>query len=90
MFFRPPDPIPEDDYQRLVEEGTGMALTSMASVPLLSGDTTTGCIGFIKFGIKDWSPEELNALKAIASLFARCRRVWSPRTSCATWPSMTT
>ncbi len=90
VFFRPPDPIPEDDYQRLVEEGTGMALTSMASVPLLSGDTTTGCIGFIKFGIKDWSPEELNALKAIASLFARCRRVWSPRTSCATWPSMTT
>jgi diguanylate cyclase (GGDEF)-like protein len=70
VFFRP-DPIPEDDYQRLVEEGTGMALTSMASVPLLSGDTTTGCIGFIKFGIKDWSPEELNALKAIASLFAQ-------------------
>ncbi len=48
-----------------------MALTSMASVPLLSGDTTTGCIGFIKFGIKDWTPEELNALKAIASLFAQ-------------------
>ncbi|MCV7215078.1 EAL domain-containing protein [Mycobacterium crocinum] len=70
VFFRP-DPIPEDDYQRLVEEGTGMALTSMASVPLLSGDTTTGCIGFIKFGIKDWTPEELNALKAIASLFAQ-------------------
>ncbi|WP_431234855.1 putative bifunctional diguanylate cyclase/phosphodiesterase [Mycolicibacterium psychrotolerans] len=70
VFFRP-DPIPEDEYQRLVEEGTGMALTSMASVPLLSGDTTTGCIGFIKFGIKDWTPEELNALKAIASLFAQ-------------------
>ena len=70
VFFRP-DPIPEDDYQARVEEGTGMALTSMASVPLLSGDITTGCIGFIKFGIKDWSPEELNALKAIASLFAQ-------------------
>jgi diguanylate cyclase (GGDEF)-like protein len=70
VFFRP-DPIPEDEYQRLVEEGTGMALTSMASVPLVSGDTTTGCLGFIKFGIKDWSPEELNALKAIASLFAQ-------------------
>ena len=70
MFFRP-EPVSEDEYQRLVEEGTGMALTSMASVPLLSGDTTTGCLGFIKFGIKDWSPEELNALKAIASLFAQ-------------------
>ncbi|WP_272888003.1 putative bifunctional diguanylate cyclase/phosphodiesterase [Candidatus Mycolicibacterium alkanivorans] len=70
LFFRP-EPVSEDDYQRLVEEGTGMALTSMASVPLLSGDTTTGCLGFIKFGIKDWSPEETNALKAIASLFAQ-------------------
>lgn len=70
VFFRP-DPIPEDEYQARIEEGTGMALTSMASVPLLSGDVTTGCIGFIKFGIKDWSPEELNALKAIASLFAQ-------------------
>lgn len=70
VFFTP-EPIPEDEYQRLVEEGTGMALTSMASVPLLSADTTTGCLGFIKFGIKTWSPEELNALKAIASLFAQ-------------------
>ncbi|TGD89150.1 EAL domain-containing protein [Mycolicibacterium sp. CH28] len=70
VFFRP-EPVAEDDYQRLVEEGTGMALTSMASVPLLSGDVTTGALGFIKFGIKDWSTEELNALKAIASLFAQ-------------------
>jgi diguanylate cyclase (GGDEF)-like protein len=70
VFFRP-EPVSEDEYQRLVAEGTGMALTSMASVPLLSGETTTGCLGFIKFGIKDWSPEELNALKAIASLFAQ-------------------
>ncbi|MCV7178736.1 putative bifunctional diguanylate cyclase/phosphodiesterase [Mycolicibacterium sphagni] len=70
VFFTP-EPIPEDEYQRLVEEGTGMALTSMASVPLLSGDITTGALGFIKFGIKDWSPEELNALLAIASLFAQ-------------------
>ena len=50
-----------------------MTLPSMASVPLVSGDVTTGALGFIKFGIKDWSPEELNALKAIASLFAQAQ-----------------
>ncbi len=71
VFFRPePAPV-DDDYQRRIEEGSGVVLPSLASVPLLSGDVTTGALGFIKFGIKDWSPEELNALKAIASLFAQ-------------------
>ena len=28
-------------------------------------------LGFVKFGNRDWTPEELNALKAIASLFAQ-------------------
>ena len=43
----------------------------MACVPLLSGEVTTGVLGFVKFGDRDWMPEELNALKAIASLFAQ-------------------
>ncbi|EHB55775.1 diguanylate cyclase/phosphodiesterase with GAF sensor [Mycolicibacterium rhodesiae JS60] len=75
VFFSP-DPVPEDsndsdDYQRRVQEASGVALPSLASVPLLSGEVTTGALGFIKIGIKTWSPEELNALKAIASLFAQ-------------------
>lgn len=72
VFFSP-DPGPDDaeDYQRRVQEASGVALPSLASVPLLSGDITTGALGFIKIGIKDWSPEEVNALKAIASLFAQ-------------------
>ncbi|WP_442930341.1 putative bifunctional diguanylate cyclase/phosphodiesterase [Mycobacterium sp. NBC_00419] len=71
VFFSP-EPVEEEaeDYQRRVAEA-GYALPSLASVPLLSGDVTTGALGFIKFGIKDWSPEELNALRAIASLFAQ-------------------
>src|SRR5690606_9711283 len=28
-------------------------------------------LGFVKFGDRDWTPAELNALKAIASLFAQ-------------------
>ncbi|NTY61125.1 putative bifunctional diguanylate cyclase/phosphodiesterase [Mycolicibacterium sphagni] len=72
VFFSP-EPIADDsdDYQRRVQEASGVALPSLASVPLLSGDVTAGALGFIKIGIKDWSPEELNALLAIASLFAQ-------------------
>jgi diguanylate cyclase (GGDEF)-like protein len=62
---------PGDDYQRRVEEGTGVPVTSMASVPLISGEVTTGALGFVKIGDKEWLPEELNALQAIASLFAQ-------------------
>ena len=69
VVFRP-EPA-TDDYQRTIEEGRHIPSTSMACVPLLSGDTTTGVLGFIKFGDREWTPEELNALKAIASLFAQ-------------------
>lgn len=59
------------DYQRRVEEGTAVPATSIACVPLLSGDVTTGTLGFVKFGDREWIPEELNALQAIATLFAQ-------------------
>ena len=35
------------------------------------GDLTTGTLGFVKFGDREWLPEELNALQAIATLFAQ-------------------
>ena len=69
VVFRP-EPA-TDDYQRTIKEGRQIPATSMACVPLLSGDVTAGVLGFVKFGDRDWSPEELNALKAIASLFAQ-------------------
>ena len=60
-----------EDYQKRVEEGSAIPQTSLACVPLLSGDITTGILGFVKIGDREWSPEELNALKAISSLFAQ-------------------
>ncbi|HME48232.1 putative bifunctional diguanylate cyclase/phosphodiesterase [Mycobacterium sp.] len=69
MVFRP-EPA-TDDYQRRIEEGRHIPATSMAAAPLVSGDVTTGVLGFVKFGDREWSPEELNALEAIASLFAQ-------------------
>ena len=40
-------------------------------MPLLSGDATTGTLGFIKYGDREWSTAELNALQAVATLFAQ-------------------
>jgi diguanylate cyclase (GGDEF)-like protein len=59
------------DYQRSIEEGTGVPQTSLAAVPLLSGELTTGTLLFVKFGDREWLPDELNALQAIATLFAQ-------------------
>jgi hypothetical protein len=53
-------------------------------------DVHHGRTRFVKFGDREWTPEELNALKAIASLFAQLQAASSPRTSCAFSPSMTT
>lgn len=59
------------DHQRFIEQATGFPATSLACVPLLSGDVTTGTLGFVKFGDREWLPEELNALQAVATLFAQ-------------------
>jgi diguanylate cyclase len=65
-------PEPENaDYQHHIEEGTGAPAVSLAAVPLLSGDVTTGTLAFGKLGDREWLPEELNALQAIAALFAQ-------------------
>jgi diguanylate cyclase (GGDEF)-like protein len=59
------------EYQRNVEEGAGVPSASIACVPLLSGDVTTGTLGFVKVGDREWLQAELNALQAIATLFAQ-------------------
>jgi diguanylate cyclase (GGDEF)-like protein len=69
MVLRP-EPATEG-YQKTIEEGTAVPQVSMACVPLLSGDLTTGVLGFIKFGDREWTGPELNALQAIAALFAQ-------------------
>ncbi len=69
MVFRP-EPA-TDDYQRRIEEGRHIPATSMAAAPLVSGDVTTGVLGFVKIGDREWTAEELNALEAIGSLFAQ-------------------
>lgn len=65
------DPNSAPGCQRTIESGRHIPTTSMACVPLLSGDVTTGVLGFVKVGARQWTDEEFNALMAIASLFAQ-------------------
>ena len=67
LTFRPDD----TDHGTRIDEGRDVPETSMAAAPLVSGDLTTGVIGFVAFGDRTWSDEELNALEAIGSLFAQ-------------------
>lgn len=60
-----------EDYQRKVEASRGVPETSIAAVPLRSGDSTTGILGLVKFGDRAWTRREINALKAIGALFAQ-------------------
>jgi diguanylate cyclase (GGDEF)-like protein len=66
--FRPEPDI--DDYQKLIEDSGGFVST-LACVPMLSGDVTTGVLGFVKFADREWQPQEINAVEAIASLLAQ-------------------
>jgi diguanylate cyclase (GGDEF)-like protein len=67
QVFRPDN----EEYQRTIAQGANVRETSMAAAPLVASDVTTGVLGFVKFGDRDWRTEELNALEAIASLFAQ-------------------
>lgn len=67
LVFRPDD----EAYQKLIAEGRSAPQTTVAAAPLVSGDVTTGVLGFAKNGDREWTPEEVNALEAIASLFAQ-------------------
>jgi diguanylate cyclase (GGDEF)-like protein len=69
IHVRPGESSPE--YQDLVSRVAGVGSTSMVAVPLLSGEVTTGTLGFVKFGDRNWSAAEINVLKAIAALLTQ-------------------
>jgi diguanylate cyclase (GGDEF)-like protein len=60
-----------DEYLERVEKGSGIKLVGGAAVPLLLADTTWGILGFLHFGLHAWSPAEINALQAVASLLVQ-------------------
>jgi diguanylate cyclase (GGDEF)-like protein len=63
----------EDDYLNRVEKGSPRngQMVGGACVPLLLADTTWGVLGFLHFGLHGWTPEEISALQAIASMLVQ-------------------
>ena len=68
VVFRP-EPA-TDDFQRLIETSGGYVST-LCVAPLIDVDVTTGVLGFVKSGDREWHPHEMNAVEAIASLLAQ-------------------
>lgn len=46
-------------------------IPSVAAAPLVSGEVTTGVLGFVRFGARKWKQAEINRLEAVAALFAQ-------------------
>ena len=57
--------------RRRIGGAKAAASPSVAAAPLVSGETTIGLLGFVKFGARKWEQEEINTLEAVAALFAQ-------------------
>jgi diguanylate cyclase (GGDEF)-like protein len=65
-----PDPSRGSRWRRL--SGVKRPATpSVAAAPLVSGELTTGVLGFVRFGARKWKQAEINRLEAVAALFAQ-------------------
>jgi diguanylate cyclase (GGDEF)-like protein len=69
--YLPEDNSRPDEYLERVEKGSGVKMVAGAAVPLLLSDATWGILGFLHFGLHAWSPAEINALQAVASMLVQ-------------------
>ncbi|MDR3663907.1 MAG: sensor domain-containing phosphodiesterase [Mycobacterium sp.] len=67
-------PAADPEFQQRIEEGTTIPAISMAGVPLLSpAGVTEGTLGFIKYGDREWTTDEISGLQLIAALFSNLK-----------------
>ncbi|SPM41131.1 Predicted signal transduction protein containing a membrane domain, an EAL and a GGDEF domain, partial [Mycobacterium numidiamassiliense] len=62
---------PKRSWWRRPGSAEGGDAPSVAAAPLVSGEVTTGVLGFVKFGARRWRQVEINTLEAVAALFAQ-------------------
>ncbi len=60
-----------DGYRQRVDDASGIGDITVAVVPLTNRGVTVGCLGFIRFGDRAWSDNEVQALQAIASMLVQ-------------------
>lgn len=75
---------------RWLQRDSSSRRASVAAAPLVSGDATTGVLGFVKFGARRWKPEEINTPRRSPRCSRSCRPASPPRNGFATSPSTTT
>ncbi len=63
----------DEQYQERVAKASGVQGVSTATVPLLTTEGTSGVLGFIKYGDRQWLDAEVNSLRALAALMAQLR-----------------
>jgi predicted signal transduction protein with EAL and GGDEF domain len=63
--------LPHRSWWRWLGGPKAPTAPSVAAAPLVSGEVTTGVLGFVKFGARKWKQAEINALEAVAALFAQ-------------------
>jgi hypothetical protein len=62
---------PRPSWWRRLAGPTETTPPSVVAAPLVSGEVTTGVLGFVKFGARKWKQSEINTLEAVAALFAQ-------------------
>ena len=64
-----------EDYRRRLQDSERAPVegVSLMIVPMFTGDVTSGAIGLLKFGDREWSLHEQHAVGAIAALVAQFR-----------------
>jgi diguanylate cyclase len=62
---------PTRSFRRWFGGAKQVASPSVAAAPLVSGELTTGVLGFVKFGARKWKQQEITTLEAVAALFAQ-------------------
>lgn len=62
-----------DESRRRIDANRNVPEISLAATPLVSGDRTTGALGFVMYGHREWLTEEINALQAISSLLTQAQ-----------------
>ncbi|WP_243636939.1 EAL domain-containing protein [Rhodococcus sp. Eu-32] len=60
-----------DGYRVLVESASGFVADTLASVPMVDNGVTVGVLGFGTVSAREWTYDELNALRAIAALMTQ-------------------
>jgi EAL domain-containing protein (putative c-di-GMP-specific phosphodiesterase class I) len=63
--------LEDSAYLRQVAAGHRVASPLVAIAPLLSGQITIGMLGAVKLRGRKWKNEQINTVKAVASLFAQ-------------------